>query len=147
MNIPNHFISGADYENGINVKDKLTDAVKERICKTEERKIFEQEERKKMEKMSKKEQEKYENEQKFQKTYGSKKRYKTVHEEEREIHEAYQVILAEYHRRVKNRMKKKIKAVNMIRKLGENSKRENTSEFNEKWLKDEGWIEKEVTYI
>ena len=121
--------------------------MKERICKTEERKIFEQEERKKMEKMSKKEQEKYENEQKFQKTYGSKKRYKTVHEEEREIHEAYQVILAEYHRRVKNRMKKKIKAVNMIRKLGETSKRENTSEFNEKWLKEEGWIEKEVTYI
>ena len=121
--------------------------MKERISKIEERKSLEQEERKKMEKMSKKDKEKYENEQKFQKTYGSKKRYKSVHDEEREVHEAYQLILAEYHRRVKMRMKKKIKAVTMIRKLGETSKRENTSEFNDKWLKEEGWLEKEATYI
>ena len=126
FNISYHLILGADYENNIHVKDKLIDAVKEKICKIEERKLLEQEERKKMEKMSKKEHEKYENEQKFQKTYGSKKRYKSVREEEREVHEAYQLILAEYHRRVMMRMKKKIKTVNMIRKLRETSMKENT---------------------
>ena len=48
-----------------------------------------------------------------------KKRIKSVEDEAREVHEAYQVILAEYRRRVKLRMKKKVKTVNIIRKLAE----------------------------
>ena len=103
------------------MKDKLTEALKERIDKIEQRKLLEQMEKKKIEKMSKREREKYEKELKFKNRYGSKKRAKSIKDEEREVHEAYQVILAEYHRRVIKRMKKKVKAVNMIRKLAEPS--------------------------
>ena len=97
----------------------MTEALQERIDKIEERKLLEQSEKKKIEKMSKKQKEQYEKEKRLKanQTYGSKKRTKSIEDEARDVHEAYQVILAEYRRRVKLRMKKKVKTVNIIRKL------------------------------
>ena len=129
------------------MKDKLTEALKERIEKIEERKLLEQVEKKKLEKMSKREREKYEKEQRFKNRYGSKKRKKSVKDEEREVHEAYQVILAEYHRRVMMRMKKKVKAVNMIRKLAEPmGRKDDVSGLNDQNVRI-GWFDKEPKMI
>ena len=99
--------------------------MQERIDEIDKRKEIELAERRKVEKMSKLEKQKYENEKKCKiNSFHGLKKKKSIQDEEREVHEAYQFLLAEYHSRVKLRMRKKIKAVNTIRKLAETSKKE-----------------------
>ena len=47
---------------------------------------------------------------------GSKKK-KTIQEEEREIHEAYQILLSEHNKRVRIRTKQKLAAVTSLMKI------------------------------
>ena len=47
---------------------------------------------------------------------GSKKK-KTIQEEEREIHEAYQILLSEHNKRVRIRTKQKLAAITSLMKI------------------------------
>ena len=49
--------------------------------------------------------------------FGESKKKKTFHEQEMDLHEAYQVLLAEYHRRVKQRMKKQMHKMHLVTKI------------------------------
>ena len=66
--------------------------------------------------MSKKELERLKNKNLKRNISMKKKKKKSTIEEEKDAHEAYQLILSEYHRRVKIRMKQKIKVIHMLPK-------------------------------
>ena len=86
-----------------------------RIELIEEKRKAEKIEKDKLEKMSKKEQERFKNKSHNYNDAMKKKKKSTI-EEERDAHEAYQLILSEYHRRVKTRTKQKIMTIHMLTK-------------------------------
>ena len=68
--------------------------------------------------MTKKEKEVYKNKNHGRLTEnGIKRRRKPLLEEEREIHEAYQLLLSEHNRRVKKRVKQKLATVTALMKM------------------------------
>ena len=68
--------------------------------------------------MTKKEKEKYQNMYRGRVDQdGVKKRRQTLLEQEIEVHEAYQLILAEHNKKVKRRVKQKLAAVFAMRKI------------------------------
>ena len=84
--------------------------MRKKIEEIEEQRIKEQEEKTRIEKMTKKEREKYQLKQ-ARKNKGKKK---TPIQEERDAHEAYQLILSEHHRRVKQRVKRKTRTIGLL---------------------------------
>ena len=72
--------------------------------------IKEQQEKDRIEKMTKKEKEKL----KLKEARKSKTKKKTPIQEERDAHEAYQLILLEHHRRVKQRVKQKSRTLGLL---------------------------------
>ena len=49
---------------------------------------------------------------------GLKKRRKTLSEEERELHEAYQMLLSEHNKKVRKRTKQKLAVMTALMKVG-----------------------------
>ena len=84
----------------------------------EEKKKQEVQEKKIFDKMSKKEKEIYtkKNQGRLDRN-GLKKKRKTLLEQEREVHEAYQLLLSEHNKKVKIRTKQKIAAMSAIMKM------------------------------
>ena len=83
-----------------------------------EMKKREQEEKNRFASMTKKEKEKYQN------VYrgridkdGVKKKRQTLLDQEIELHEAYQLILKEHHKKVKRRVQKKLAAISTMKKM------------------------------
>ena len=99
-------------ENGVYVKEKLSEALRIKIESIEEEREKEAAEMKKLENMTKKQREKYEMQKKKKKKVVKKK---TSIQEEREAHEAYQLVLSEHYRRVKQRVKQKTKTLGLLR--------------------------------
>ena len=99
-------------ENGVYVKEKLSEALRIKIESIEEEREKEAAEMKKLENMTKKQREKYEMQKKKKKKVVKKK---TSIQEEREAHEAYQLVLSEHYRRVKQRVKHKTKTLGLLR--------------------------------
>ena len=100
------------------VRDKLNEALQVKIELLEKKKEEEQKELKLIEKMTKKEKEKHQKDQerKNNPVYGmNKKKKKTFQEQERELHEAYQILLAEHYRKVKSRTKQKLRTINIMK--------------------------------
>ena len=92
-------------------------ALRKKIYIIEEERQKEQEEIKRLGIMTKKQKEdaKMRELRKGQAT-GLKKKKKTLAEEERDSHEAYQLVLSEYYRRVKQRVKHKAITVTLLKK-------------------------------
>jgi len=86
--------------------------------KITEEKLKEEEEKKKLEKMTKREKETYQTKNfgRLDK-YGMKKRRKTLHEQERESHEAYQILLSEHNKKVRARAMQKLSVVTALMKM------------------------------
>ena len=111
-----------DLGNDVTVKERLCEALHSRIHKIEEDRLKKIEERNKMERMTKKQLQRYKEEKGRQHQLDQmKKRQKSPQDEEREVHEAYQILLAEHHRRVKQRMRKKIQTINILKKIGQST--------------------------
>ena len=92
------------------VKEKLSEALRKKIEEIEEQRVKEQEEKNRIEKMTKKEKEKL----KLKEARKNKAKKKTPIQEERDAHEAYQLILSEHHRRVKQRVKQKSRTLGLL---------------------------------
>lgn len=106
------------------VKERLQLALQKQLDDLEEKKKELKNEQKEAEnnarKMSKADREKLEQEQDhMEQRFGRTRRKKTLQEQERDLHEAYQIILAEYHNRVKGRMKKQLRKMHLVKKLTE----------------------------
>ena len=86
--------------------------------KITEEKIKEEEEKKKLEKMTKREKEIYKtkNAGRLDSKTGLKRRRKTLQEQEREFHEAYQILLSEHNKKVRARAMQKISVVTALMK-------------------------------
>ena len=83
-----------------------------------EKKKLEEAEKKRFASMTKKEKEIYKNKNRGRLTEsGTRRRRKTLLEEERELHEAYQLLLSEHNKRVKKRVKQKLKTVTTLMKM------------------------------
>ena len=100
------------------VKHNLDAALKSKVDEIAEKKKQEEEEKNRFKKMTKKEKEIY----KTKNTgrideNGLKKKRKTLLEQEREIHEAYQMLLSEHNKKVRARTKKKLSAVTAFMKI------------------------------
>jgi hypothetical protein len=106
-----------DDESGY-VKSKLDSALRAKVDEIEELKKQEEDEKRKFEKMTKKEKEIYKtkNAGRLDKN-GLKKRRKTLLQQEIDLHEAYQLLLAEHRRKVTTRAKKKMSAVCALMKI------------------------------
>ena len=102
-------------ENGEFVKEKLHKALINRVQCIEEEREKEQLEIKKLENMTPKQKEKYKMQQGRKNKANSKKKKKSSIEEERDAHEAYQLVLSEYHRKVKQRMLHKTKNIGLLK--------------------------------
>ena len=98
---------------GSYVKDKLDNALRKKVDEIDEKRIAEELEKAKFEKMTKKQKEQHKLKQRGKIEY---KKKKTLCQEERDIHEAYQLLLAEHHKRVKQRVKQKISTVAALMK-------------------------------
>ena len=98
----------AGQESGGYVKDRLDEALRNKVDEIEEKRIAEEAEKAKFEKMSKQQKDQYKlkNRAKLE-----KKKKKTLFMEERDIHESYQLLLSEHHKRVKQRTKQKLAVV------------------------------------
>ena len=94
------------------VKEKLSEALQEKIEAIEAEREKEEAEKKKLENMTKKQREKYEMMQKKKNKNVVKK--KSSIQVEREAHEAYQLVLSEHYRRVKQRVKQKTKTLGLL---------------------------------
>ena len=90
------------------VKDRLDEALRNKVDEIEEKRIAEEAEKAKFEKMTKQQKEQYKikNRAKLE-----KKKKKTLFMEERDVHESYQLLLSEHHKRVKLRTKQKLAVV------------------------------------
>ena len=99
----------------------------------EEKKIAEEAEKAKFEKMTKQQKDQYKlkNRVKLE-----RKKKKTLIMEEREIHESYQLLLAEYHKRVKQRTKQKLAVVASL--MNKSSMTSNESNTNNNDANDNG---------
>ena len=87
-----------------------------------EKKKLEEVEKKRFASMTKKEKEIYKNKNRGRLTEnGTRRRRKTLLEEERELHEAYQLLLSEHNKRVKKRVKQKLKTVTTLMKMNTTS--------------------------
>ena len=100
------------------VKHNLDAALKSKIDDIADKKEQEEEEKKRFAKMTKKEKEIYKNKNTGRlDENGLKKRRKTLLEQEREVHEAYQMLLSEHNKKVRTRTKQKVKAVTALMKM------------------------------
>jgi hypothetical protein len=99
------------------VKNNLDAGLKAKIDKITEEKIKEEEEKKKFEKLKKREKEIYtaKNAGRLDRN-GLKKKRKTLHEQEREAHEAYQVLLSEHNKKIRTRTMQKLAVINALTK-------------------------------
>ena len=90
------------------LKVKLNDALRSKVDDIDERRQAEVAEKEKFEQMTKQQKQNHAN-----KLRGKleKKNKKTLFQEERDVHEAYQLLLSEHNTRVKQRMKQKISTV------------------------------------
>ena len=107
------------------MKDRLDEALRNKVDEIEEKKIAEEAEKAKFEKMTKQQKDQYKlkNRVKLE-----RKKKKTLIMEEREIHESYQLLLAEYHKRVKQRTKQKLAVVaSLMNKSSMSSNETNTN--------------------
>ena len=112
------FVEGGDNDEADYLKNKLDKAHSEKIDEIAEKKILEAAEKKRFDSMTRKEKEIYKNKNHGRLTEnGTKRRRKTLLEEEREVHEAYQLILSEHNRRVKRRVKQKLATMTAMMKL------------------------------
>ena len=129
---PFYHYSENDKVNDVYVKDKLKEALKMKIKGIEERKQIAQAEKKRMERMTKREKERYiQQKLRFNNhNYGKNKIKKTFQDEEKDLHEAYQIILSEHHRRVKYRVKQTLRAVNIMKKLAKPASHDETNDIS-----------------
>ena len=111
------FYNNLENDKSSYVKDKLDDALQRKVDEIEVRRQAEEAEKFRLENMTKqqKEKHKYKNIGKLDPN-SQKKNKKSLIQEERDIHEAYQLLLSEYHKRVKQRTKKKIATVAALMK-------------------------------
>ena len=96
------------------MKVKLDDALRSKVDRIDEKRQLEVAEIKKLEQMTKQQKERHEK----NKTRGNveKKNKKTLFQEERDVHEAYQLLLSEHTMRVKQRLRQKIANIGSIAK-------------------------------
>ena len=111
--ISDYFFTENEWGNGVYVKEKLSEALRVKIESIEEEREKEQALAKKLENMTKKQREQYELKNKKKKNKVVKK--KTTIQEEREAHEAYQLVLSEHYRRVKQRVRQKTKTLGLLK--------------------------------
>ena len=99
------------------VKEKLSQALQKKIHQIEQEREKIQEETKRLEKMTQKQKEKHQKQIKRKESQkkGLQGNKKTSIAVERDAHEAYQLILSEYHRRVKQRMKQKTRTLAVMK--------------------------------
>jgi hypothetical protein len=111
-------MQGEDDDESAYVKNKLADALKAKVDEIDEQKKQDEKEKKKFEKLTKKEKEIYKikNAGRVDKN-GVKKRRKTLLQQEIDVHEAYQLLLAEHKRKVTTRAKKKMSSVCTLMKM------------------------------
>ena len=113
-----YYIEGDDNKDSEYVKHVLNAALKAKVDELEELKKKDENDKKKFEKMSKREKELYKKAN-FGRIdeHGVKKRRQALSEQEREVHEAYQMLLAEHKKKVAARTKKKLSAVTTLLKI------------------------------
>ena len=112
-----NLFSENDRENDMAVKEKLSEALQKKIYQIEHEREKIEEEKKRIEKMTQKQKDK--NQKQIKRKESQKKglqgNKKTSIAVERDAHEAYQLILSEYHRRVKQRMKQKTRTLAVMK--------------------------------
>ena len=108
MNLEEDDGKGSEY-----VKQKLNAALQEKVDSIAEQKKQEEDEKKILEKMKKKEKEIY----KAKYAGRLKRNGKPLLEQEREAHQAYQLLLSEHNKKVRSRMLQKLTAVNALVKI------------------------------
>ena len=92
--------------------------MKEKIDKIADERIKEEQEKKKFENLTKREKNIFlaKNAGRLDKN-GLKRKRKTLMEQEREAHEAYQILLSEHNKKVKTRTMQKLSVVNTLMKI------------------------------
>ena len=112
-----NLFSENDRENDMAVKEKLSEALQKKIHQIEQEREKVQEEKKRIEKMTQKQKEKHQKQIKRKESQkkGLQGNKKTSIAVERDFHEAYQLILSEHHRRVKQRMKQKTRTLAVMK--------------------------------
>ena len=105
-------MKGEDNDGFVYVKNKLDAALKAKVDEIGEQTKQDEEQKKKFKKMTKREKEMYitKNAGRLDKN-GLKKRRKTLIQQEMELHEAYQLLIAEHKRKVTKRTKTKLSVV------------------------------------
>ena len=120
------------------VKDKLDDALRKKVDEIDDKRVLEEAEKERLEKMTKKQKEQHKQKSRGKIEY---KKKKTLHQEERDIHEAYQLLLSEHSKRVKQRTKQKLATITALMKkpslqtqiAGNDNQNENIGEKLQAW--------------
>ena len=113
---------------------KLNEALRKKIEGIEREREKEKAEEKKLEEMTKVQREKFKRRSLKKSRKGkTKKSKKTAIEEEREVHEAYQLILSEYHRKAKHRVFQKTKGLGLLRTGSKKSKEDTSTDIDHKF--------------
>jgi hypothetical protein len=95
------------------VKEKLDDALRKKVDEIDEKRVLEDAEKQRLEKMTKKQKDEYKQKHRGKVEY---KKKKTLLQEERDIHEAYQLLLSEHSKRVRQRTKQKLATITALMK-------------------------------
>ena len=104
-----HYYLEDDCDNRSYVKKKLDDVLQKRVKETEARRQAEEREKMRVRAMTKRQKEKYKYE-----MIGRKKKRKSVIQEIWDIHESYQLLLAEHHKRVIKREKQDTQHADLV---------------------------------
>ena len=118
------------------LKNKLDESLRRKIEDIDEKRQAEESERIKIEKMTKKQQALY----RKKKTNGEAEKKgntkKPLFEQERDLHESYQIILSEHNKRVKQRTKQKINMITAMMKKGTVQATQENNDHNKEIIKE-----------
>ena len=118
------------------LKNKLDESLRRKIEDIDEKRQAEESERIKIEKMTKKQQAVY----RKKKTKGAAEKKgstkKPLFEQERDLHESYQIILSEHNKRVKQRTKQKINMITAMMKKGTVQATQENNDHNKEIIKE-----------
>ena len=118
------------------LKNKLDESLRKKIEDIDEKRQAEEAERIKIEKMNKKQQALY----RKKKTTGEAEKKgimkKPLFEQERDLHESYQIILSEHNKRVKQRTKQKVMMITAMMKKGTVQTTQENNDHNKDIIKE-----------
>ena len=131
-----YFIETDKDREGPYLKNKLDESLRKKIEDIDEKRQAEESERIKIEKMTKKQQALY----RKKKTNGAAEKKgstkKPLFEQERDLHESYQIILSEHNKRVKQRTKQKVMMITAMMKKGTVQTTQENNDHNKEIIKE-----------